>query len=120
LTRTLLANVDYAAVVQRRRQNFAAYRQSLHEFNQLTLDADPLDVPFCYPLLPRAGIDRRHLYESRIFVAQFWKEVATRPIAGFTWERSLTDRLLPLPVDHRLEPADVEYVIEAFDRLVAV
>jgi hypothetical protein len=122
----LLSQIDYPAVTAIRRANYERYHVAMQKFN--TLDAAqelgqlPADtVPFCYPLLLANGeaIDRRALFAEDIFVAWLWPDVLTRQPTGYLWERRLTQAMLPLPLDHRYGPAEIDRVISAVQQLAA-
>jgi hypothetical protein len=67
----------------------------------------------CYPFLPPADVDRAALGRLGVFVPTLWPEVPNRTIPGFEWERDVARRLLPLPIDHRYGPGDMEKVCQA-------
>ncbi|GAA3951359.1 hypothetical protein [Hymenobacter algoricola] len=117
---SLLSQVDFAAVIAKRRANFEYYHVRLGSSNtlsiKLTLSELPADtVPFCYPLLPASGreLDRRPLFAQNLFIPTLWPDVLTRQPTGYAWERRLTQAVLPLPVDHRYGPAELDKVIAA-------
>jgi hypothetical protein len=113
----LLAAVNFDAVRLARRGNFAALDRRLGSRNTLAVSLGDLpdDVPMCYPFLPEVRVDREALRRNGLFIPQFWPEIAGRADAGFTRERELADRLLPLPVDHRYGPDDM---VQLCDRLL--
>ena len=123
---SLLSQVDYTGVMERRRANFQYYHAQLGALNTLpidmALDALPPDtVPFCYPLLPTGGelLNRQALASQNVFVPTLWLDVLTRLPEGFTWERQLTQALLPLPVDHRYKREEIDFVIQVVKQLSA-
>ena len=123
---SILSQVDYPAVAARRRDNYYRYHAALGHLNMLSLllELDELSaeiVPFCYPFVPLlcTPIDRLALFAQNIFVPQLWPDVLTRQTDGYAWERQFTQALLPLPVDHRYGPPEVDWVIAAVRALVA-
>ena len=64
-------------------------------------------VPFCYPMLPLGVVPRQALASQGIFVPTFWHDCLRRGDTSFRRELDLSWRLLPLPVDHRYEEADM-------------
>ncbi|UOQ74421.1 DegT/DnrJ/EryC1/StrS family aminotransferase [Hymenobacter cellulosilyticus] len=117
---SLLSQVDYEAVIARRRTNFAYYHAQLKELNTVAFPLElpelPADtVPFCYPLLAASGstLNRRALFEQNLFIPTLWPDVLTRQGSGFDWERNFTQALLPLPVDHRYGREELDKVIAA-------
>ncbi len=114
----LLSGVDYPRVAQSRLRNYAHYQQALDSVNQLRFP--PLragSIPFCYPLLLDHQINREPLYQQEIFIPTLWKECLDRDVSGFSWEKELTRRLLPLPLDHRYSENDCDRVVEAVTAL---
>jgi hypothetical protein len=115
LSERLLASVDYDFVIDRRRRNFRLLHERLGAANTLAMDLGELGehVPFCYPFLPAVALERTKLHRRSIFVPALWNEVRERHAAGFTLERGLSEKLLPLPVDHRWDEEDVTTVARA-------
>jgi hypothetical protein len=114
LSERLLAGVDYPAVRDRRRSNFAALHEAFGPRNRLAprilpgAGAGAGDVPYCYPLLSSEPVSWSTLWSRGVFAPRLWPEVRERPNAGlFARESSLADCLLPLPIDHRYGPVDV-------------
>jgi hypothetical protein len=109
----LLAAIDYPAAAARRRANFGRYEAAFRSANRLALPLPSGAVPLCYPFLPDRAVDRRPLYEQGIYLPMYWRDCLERAGAGFEWERHLSARLLPLPVDQRYGLADIGRVIAA-------
>jgi hypothetical protein len=110
LAERLLAGIDYARARDARRRNFSAVHARLADANRLPIDLDEIGeaVPFCYPFLPAATVERRRLWDQRIFVPQLWPEVESRSGPESAWERELAGRLLPLPIDQRYDLPDMD------------
>lgn len=110
-TRRLLRLIDFDAVAQRRRENFARLHDALGARNRLVLDLGDEDVPMVYPYWTDDPNLRERLRSVRIFVGTYWPNV-------FDWCREgelaleLARNLLPLPIDQRYGPG-------AMDRIVA-
>ena len=118
LSERLLSNIDYLAVAQKRRANFKQYEFAFESINRLKLKLDDHMVPFAYPLLLDHPIDKQRLFEQQIYIPTYWQDTLTRNIDGFNFEKTLSQCLLPLPVDHRYGPEDCERVIEAINQLM--
>jgi hypothetical protein len=121
LSQTLLSAVDYATVIQKRRENFQIYHAAFHAQNQISgTIAEQIDagVPFHYPLFLQRPIERRSLFQNQIFVPTLWQETLNRGIPGFQLERELTQQLLPLPLDHRYGTAEINTVIHILQTLL--
>jgi hypothetical protein len=106
----LLAAVDMARALRRRRSNFETLHRRLGALNTIAVALDDVasDGPMCYPLLPKAEVDRDQLSRQGLFVPTLWPEIGSRGEQGFEWERLAARRLLPLPIDHRYGPDDME------------
>jgi hypothetical protein len=126
LSSSLLSQINYTVVAAKRRNNYQLYHNALGKFNNtllLPLDLvalSPDTVPFCYPLVLDCSVsfDRRILFEQDIFIAMLWPDVLKRRPDGYTWERQLAQCLLPLPVDHRYGPTEINHVVTAVLRLL--
>jgi hypothetical protein len=114
----LLAAIDYSAAAARRRANFAQYEAAFGSANRLTLLLSPEAVPLCYPFLPDRSVNHHLLYGRGIYAPIYWHDCLNRPGAGFAWERHLSARLLPLPVDQRYGTGDISRVIAVVTELL--
>jgi hypothetical protein len=106
----LLGAVDMARVRNCRRLNFEALHRRLHAINTVALSLEEVagEGPMCYPFLPAVDVDRAELGRRGVFVPTLWPEIEGRPERGFERERLLAGRLLPLPIDQRYGPDDME------------
>jgi hypothetical protein len=120
LSQALLSTVDYESVIHNRRKNFWIYHAAFQSLNQLIWDIEsqPNSVPFHYPLLLDHAIDRRSLYQNQIFVPTLWQDTLNRDIGGFQFEQQLTQRLLPLPLDHRYSAPEINTVIQTLQNIL--
>lgn len=107
----LLRSVDVPAVIEARRRNFTYLHSMLGKYNQLPL-GEVTDVPFCYPYLPPKPVDRQYLYNNGIFVPTLWPDIGERNISGYAFEKMLGASLLPLPIDHRYTPNDMQRMVK--------
>lgn len=107
----ILRGVDIARVAEARRRNFDYLHSALGEKNQLPL-GQLNDVPFCYPYLPLTHVNRSNLYAKGIFVPSFWPDTCARNVDGFTFEKHISVELLPLPIDHRYTPTDLQRIVD--------
>jgi hypothetical protein len=114
LSERLLASVEYDAVCDRRRRNFAALAAKFGSRNCLTsrLGSQPAhrgEVPFCYPLLSSEPVPWTALWSRKMFVPRLWPEVPERARSSeFPRESLLAERLLPLPIDQRYGAEDLD------------
>lgn len=110
VSEALLAAVDYQDVMEKRRENFKVYQEAFRSVNQFEFELSASDVPFCYPLLLDKDIDRQQLFAAGIFIPTLWYDVVKRGEAGFEFDKEISARLLPLPVDHRYGKEECAYV----------
>jgi hypothetical protein len=78
----------------------------------------PEAVPLCYPFLPNRSVNQSLLYERGIYAPMYWRDCLDRPGARFDWERHLSAKLLPLPVDQRCGADDISRVIATVTELL--
>jgi hypothetical protein len=121
VSRRLLDGVDLDDARRRRQANFETLHRVLGPMNTI---ATPLDEvagtgPLCYPFLPEANVDRGRLSAQGIFIPVWWPEVGRRESSGFDRERQFVERLLPLPIDHRYEPADMDRLCQMLLQVVS-
>jgi len=114
----LLKAVNLAKVADIRRRNFAYLHERLGKNNEFKFPVISAEVPFCYPYLPKRGIDRRKLYEQKIFVPSLWVDTLNRLDPGFSWERRVSSQLLPLPIDHRYNKEDMCRMVQAIESIL--
>lgn len=121
-TRAVLEQIDYNKTQAIRQSNFSIYHQAFGSINKLALSSTELalkgKIPFCYPLWLDSPVDRTRLYERTIFIPTLWKDVLNRSQTGFELEKSWSEQLLCLPLDHRYSESDCHYVIENIQNLL--
>ncbi|MDD4183145.1 MAG: hypothetical protein PHT53_04930 [Candidatus Omnitrophica bacterium] len=112
ISKRLLANINYNSVIAKRRRNFAFLAKKIDKFNLLKLHClkQPAAVPMFYPYLPGSEINRKIFYKNMIYMPIFWKEVLSRRVSGFDWEKELSRKLIILPIDHRIALEDLERI----------
>ncbi|WP_127127372.1 hypothetical protein [Pseudoflavitalea rhizosphaerae] len=118
LTTCLLSWVDYEMVAEMRLSNYHRLHNAFWSFHLFRDASIGEGVPMMYPLFPRMNINRKLLNEKKIFLPAFWEEVIERKGRGYEWERSLSSRLLPLPVDHRYTSVDMFRIINQLSSLL--
>ena len=119
--RQMLRRVDYERAAVVRRANYFHLHHRLGSDNTLPSSLLELggSVPFCYPYLPEFEVPREKLWEKGIFVPCFWKECESRVDSGFEWEKTLSVRLLPLPIDQRYSLAEMDRVVDVLRQVSA-
>ena len=111
-TKTLLSQIDYKAVIEKRRQNYQHLSNSLRENNHLQLPSmDSFTCPMVYPFMTNDESLRGRLIENKVFVARYWPNV-------LEWckedelEYKLVTQIIPLPIDQRYGKDDIERILE--------
>lgn len=120
LSEYLLSNVDYEYVAKKRRKNFKLYYEMFCDINRLKLELSSELIPLCYPLLLEEETNRELLYRENIFIPTFWKDTLERGIPGFEVEKEFTKKLLPLPVDHRYDASDLNFLIHKIKKIAYI
>ena len=67
-----------------------------------------------YPLLLDKEIDKAKLFKENIFIPTFWNEVLERGDIenSYGYEKKMTQRLLPLPIDQRYGIKDMNKIVK--------
>ena len=111
LTRQLLHGIDYDAARKIRERNYGILHARLGPLNGLALSGTP--GTFMYPLLLENGAEvRKRLQAGRIYVPTLWPGVFAR-CGEAAAEHRLAKDLLPLPIDQRYGPEDMESLANA-------
>jgi hypothetical protein len=108
-SRRLLATINFPAIREVRRRNFEQLHACLGGANRLPFGPDLSAVPLVYPFVAEHPGLRATLIENKVFVATYWPNVLEW-CAPDEWEHQLTMRLLPLPIDQRYGPAEMDQV----------
>ncbi|OYE04421.1 hypothetical protein [Nostoc sp. 'Peltigera membranacea cyanobiont' 232] len=116
----LLANIDYLNIAKKRRCNFNYYHSNFEAVNQFNLPLAINTIPYHYPLLVNNQIDKSLLYEQNIFIPILWKDTIQRELQGFDFEKNITQKLIALPIDHRYEIDELDYVIKSVKELLRI
>jgi hypothetical protein len=112
LTRRLMKSIRWDQVSTRRKENYAVMARLMGAINEMHWTLGENDVPLCYPLTLRGcGINKikNELAMLNVFTATYWPDALPR-IKANTIEAALINETLFLPIDQRLEPAQVEAV----------
>jgi hypothetical protein len=118
ITEKLLAGIDYEQCAEIRKQNFAYLHKQLSTFNEIKFDYTLEDVPMVYPLLINRSDLKDKLIGKRIFVATYWPNVFDWTLPGST-EYYLSGHIVPLPIDHRYNLDDMQYILNIIQSLLA-
>jgi hypothetical protein len=110
LTQALMKNIEYDQVKKQRLENFDYLHRALQDRNEISIDRNAINCPMAYPfLIDKKGI-RHELINRKIFVAQYWPNVLEW-VEQDCHEYYLATRLLPLPIDQRLDGFDLDRII---------
>jgi hypothetical protein len=116
IAQQILQIVNFPAVARARKRHYRQLDRMLRHLNQLPdtlLELVPDTVPFCYPLLLKEPLPKGAFYDHKIFIPTLWNEVLTRDTeGGYPFEKMVTQNLLPLPIDHRLDETDMGRLID--------
>ncbi len=109
LTQNLMRALDLSGSRRKREENFAFLQEAFAERNKLQLSAPT--GPFMYPLwLENGGELRKYLQERDIFIPTLWPDVFDL-CESTDLEYNLAQDILPLPVDQRYGPKEMEYMV---------
>lgn len=115
-SQAVLSSMDFGRVAATRLNNYQILHHSLKNINRLVLPNQPTEAPLVYPLMldgERAGQLRQHLIKNKIFVARYWPFDGVDCISESTC--SLSNSLLPLPIDQRYCQQDMQRVIDCLN-----
>ena len=110
LTSAILKNIDYKKIKLKREENFLFFHKHLKDINELNIDVNSLNGPLVYPFLISKNKFSEFLIKNNIYVACYWKEVLNR-VNDETLEAKFTNFIIPLPVDQRIDNADIEFIV---------
>jgi hypothetical protein len=80
---------------------------------------DASEVPYCYPLAAAEPGRWNDIWERGVFVPRLWPEISMRPASRqFTRESMLAERLIPLPIDHRYTPEDLDGLVQVINEVM--
>ena len=118
ISSALLSHINYSEVIATRRSNFNCLHQLFKAQNQFIAIPEAHFVPMVYPLLLEKNTDRTILYNNGFFIPTFWRDVVARNEAGYGTEEWFAKKLLPLPVDHRYDTADMKRMAAAIQSIL--
>lgn len=115
-TERLMPTFDYEGVAERRRNNFMYLQDRLGQYNRLQLPLDAVGVPHYYPLFVAEAPDRTQMAKDNLFIPILWPDMLDRETPGFELEIDLARNVLPLPVDQRYTPDDLNRMVDVLER----
>lgn len=109
-TENLLRSIDYAACIQRRKENFFVLDSHLKRHNHIQIRNQA--GLFMYPLLQTDyGGLRTGLIERKIYTPKLWPTLSEPMLSG-SKEMYLSENIVWLPMDQRYGTEDMEYIIK--------
>ena len=109
LTDQILQSIDYVKMAKIRRENFVYLHKKLGGINELEITLSKDEVPMAYPFLINNSNLRGQLIAHKIYVPQWWKD-AIPYVEKDSFENYLSNYLTPLPIDHRYNQADLDFI----------
>lgn len=116
LTRNILGAIEYKRVREARNRNYGYLENALGKLNMFS----PLipDGPFAYPFYVEDGIEiRRLLADKKIYIPTLWPDLLIG-VPTNSIEYKYAANILPLPVDQRYMPDDMEKIVEEIRKCI--
>ncbi len=111
LTANILHSIDYECAKSKRTKNYMYLNDALSEYN--LINVQNIEGAYAYPLYVRNGNGlRKHLIENKIYIPVLWPNVLEE-MESRDLEYMLASNILPLPVDERYGPAEMNCIIQA-------
>lgn len=91
----MMNDLDFEAESIKRVRIFKQYEKVLKNFNNIQLDLNIGDVPYCYPFSPNSEIIKRKLWSKNLVLLQLWKNFPKSFI-----ESEFLNDTIALPLDN--------------------
>lgn len=91
----MMNDIDFEAESIKRVRIFKQYEKVLKNFNNIQLDLNIGDVPYCYPFSPNSEIIKRKLWSKNLVLLQLWKNFPKSFI-----ESEFLNDTIALPLDN--------------------
>ncbi len=128
LSKYLMQRTDFVKVANARRENWCILERHIQRADiggllQPLMRLRDGEVPLGYPVRILNGLRddlRAYLKEHRVYCPVHWPIIGGRENSGMEADISLSRTILTLPIDQRLEEAELAYMVEkiaAFARL---
>lgn len=115
-TKSILSNIDYDLVIEKRRQNYQYLSNTLSEMNLLQLPSmDSFICPMVYPFMTVDDSLRERLIHNKVFVARYWPNVLEWCCKN-QLEYRLANQIIPIPIDQRYGKIEMDKIIEILKR----
>lgn len=110
LTLSLLGNIDYKKVRQRRIENFLQLKENLISLFPYSKNEE--FVPLVFPLFIEDGNSLRNkLISNKVFCARYWPNVLDDKNSS-SFEKNLAKNIISIPLDQRYGKKEMEYILE--------
>lgn len=117
LSEYLLSNINYEMVIGKRHSNYSYLDTFFREQHLFPPEGRDDCVPMVYPVLLNKPVSRKLFGAHQVFIPTYWADVRERDYPGFEMEKLVSDHLLPLPIDHRYNQADMERMVKLIKNL---
>ncbi len=91
----MMNDIDFEAESIKRVRIFKQYEKVLKNFNNIQLDLNSGDIPYCYPFSPNSEIIKRKLWSKNLVLLQLWKNFPESFI-----ESEFLNDTIALPLDN--------------------
>jgi hypothetical protein len=108
-THSVMSGFNYGNARAFRRANFDFLHRILKGSNGLEFEG-VFDGALYYPYFSPDSPEHALFWDRDIFVPRLWTECLKRG-EGFGWEKELSTHLIPIPIDHRYTPSDLERIL---------
>lgn len=113
LVRNILKGLDYERIISMRETNFDRLDAVLRDTNGLKIKNRA--GLYLYPYFTENGqVVKKKLVQNKIYVPTLWPEVMDK-VAEDTYEYKLAKNLVLLPIDHRYNEQDMDYILEVLE-----
>ncbi|MCA6073430.1 hypothetical protein [Fulvivirga sedimenti] len=113
LTNRIYQNISVDKLNDLRRSNFMHLHDEIGILNKLKIPEMEYSVPIYYPLLPKSDISHQELWAKQVYAPILWPEILRRKFSdSFPNTLSLAERIIPVPIDHRIGKIEISLLAE--------
>lgn len=118
ISQKILKTIDYTKIKKRRVQNYNFINDKLNNYNLLKILNDENSIPYCYPLLLNRKIEKNNFHINNIFIPTLWPDILLRENKDYSFEKDFTQKLVPIPIDHRYNLNDMKNMLKIVKRII--
>ncbi|WP_430895828.1 MULTISPECIES: hypothetical protein [unclassified Paraflavitalea] len=112
-----LQHIDQDALAAKRLSNFQVAHSILGNSNRF--DTSAINAGLYYPFFPSVLVDKKRFFQRNIFISTLWGDLFERPQTDqFSFEKEISTYLIPIPIDHRYNAADIEHICSVVLELI--